>query len=134
MTARHLISVTELGPQNLAHLVNESLLISAGEKREKPLTGKVVGIYFRGTSTRTRTAFTVGATHLGATTIAYGPNDLQIATGETIDDTARVFSNFLNVLVIRTNHSVGEMRALANQGETSIINAMSDNEHPTQAI
>lgn len=135
MTIRHVLSITELGARNLAHLVNESLLISAGDqKRKRPLEGKVVGIYFRGTSTRTRTAFTVGATHLGATTIAYGPNDLQIVTGETIDDTARVLANFLDVLVIRTNQSVVEMRALANQGEMSIVNAMSDSEHPTQAI
>lgn len=135
MTIRHVLSITELGAQNLAHLVNESLLISAGDQKVKrPLEGKVVGIYFRGTSTRTRTAFTVGATHLGATTIAYGPNDLQIVTGETIDDTARVLANFLDVLVIRTNQSVSEMRALANQEEMSIINAMSDSEHPTQAI
>lgn len=135
MKVRHVLSVTELGADKLAHLVRESILISTGEQKIKqPLAGKVVGIYFRGTSTRTRTAFTVGATHLGATTIAYGPNDLQIVTGETIEDTARVLANFLDVLVIRTNQSLEEMRALANQDRMSIINAMSDNEHPTQAI
>jgi ornithine carbamoyltransferase len=135
MTVRHVLSITELGADNLAHLVQESLLISAGEQKIKqPLAGKVVGIYFRGTSTRTRTAFTVGATHLGANTIAYGPNDLQVVTGETIEDTARVLANYLDVLVIRTNQSLAEMRALANQSRMSIVNAMSDNEHPTQAI
>jgi ornithine carbamoyltransferase len=133
MTVRHVLSVTELGADNLAHLVRQSLLISAGEVK-RSLAGKVVGIYFRGTSTRTRTAFTVGAMHLGASTIAYGPNDLQIVTGETIEDTARVLANFLDVLVIRTNQSLAEMRALANQDKMSIVNAMSDNEHPTQAI
>lgn len=133
MTVRHVLSVTELGADNLAHLVRQSLLISAGEVK-RSLAGRVVGIYFRGTSTRTRTAFTVGATHLGATTIAYGPNDLQIVTGETIEDTARVLANFLDVLVIRTNQSLAEMRALANQDTMSIVNAMSDNEHPTQAL
>ena len=135
MTVRHVLSVMELGVDTLASLVKESLLISAGEEKiKRPLAGKVVGIYFRGTSTRTRTAFTVGAAHLGATTIAYGPNDLQIVTGETIEDTARVLANYLDVLVIRTNQSLAEMRALANQERMSIINAMSDNEHPTQAI
>jgi ornithine carbamoyltransferase len=135
MTVRHVLSITELGAENLAHLVKESLSIIAGNGRVKrPLDGKVVGIYFRGTSTRTRTAFTVGATHLGAATISYGPNDLQIVTGETIADTASVLSNFLDILVIRTNQSVAEMRGLTNQNEMSIINAMSDSEHPTQAI
>src|SRR4029079_5056617 len=110
MTVRHVLSVTELGADNLAHLVKQSLLISADDHEVKrPLAGKVVGIYFRGTSTRTRTAFTVGASHLGATTIAYGPNDLQIVTGETVADTTRVLSGFLDALVIRTNASIEEM-------------------------
>lgn len=133
MTTRHVLSVTELGAETLAHLVRQSLLLNAGEV-QRSLAGKVVGIYFRGTSTRTRTAFTVGAMHLGASTIAYGPNDLQIVTGETIEDTARVLANYLDVLVIRTNQSLAEMRSLANQDQMSIVNAMSDNEHPTQAI
>lgn len=135
MTVRHLLSITELGAENLSHLVKQSLLIIAGdEKVKRPLEGKMVGIYFRGTSTRTRTAFTVGAIHLGARIISYGPHDLQLVTGETIADTARVLSNFLDILVVRTNQSVAEMRALTNQKEMSIINAMSDSEHPTQAI
>jgi ornithine carbamoyltransferase len=132
---RHLISLTDIGPKDLSALVDDALDIATGRTAtEQPLKGKVAGIYFRGTSTRTRTAFTVGAMKLGAEVIAYGPNDLQIVTGETIEDTTRVLANFLNVLVIRTNASVDEMIALANQDTMSIINAMSDNEHPTQAI
>jgi len=135
MSVRHLLSLSDLGSENLAHLVNRSLEIAAGaESRPLPLANKIVGIYFRGTSTRTRTAFTVGAMRLGAATVAYGPNDLQIVTGETVDDTTRVLSGFLDVLVIRTNSSIEEMRNMAAQGRMSIINAMSDNEHPTQAI
>lgn len=116
-------------------LVDDSLAIAAGRNgSDQPLKGKVAGIYFRGTSTRTRTAFTVGAMKLGAGVIAYGPNDLQLVTGESVQDTARVLSGFLDFFVIRTNASIEEMRALASSGEMSIINAMSDNEHPTQAI
>jgi ornithine carbamoyltransferase len=55
-------------------------------------------------------------------------------TGETIQDTARVLANYLDVLVIRTNETIGEMRQLAAQDRMSIVNAMSDNEHPTQAL
>lgn len=135
MKVRHVLSVAELGADNLARLVKRSLLIIGGDEgARRPLAGKTVGIYFRGTSTRTRTAFTVGAMHLGAGVIAYGPNDLQIVTGETVADTARVLSNFLDVLVVRTNQSVEEMRALTRQDAMSIINAMSDSEHPTQAL
>jgi ornithine carbamoyltransferase len=135
MSVRHFLSLSELGSENLARLVNRSLEIAAGDGgRALPLANKMVGLYFRGTSTRTRTAFTVGAIKLGAATIAYGPNDLQIVTGETVADTTRVLSEFLDALVIRTNNSIEEMRAMAGQGRMSIINAMSDNEHPTQAI
>jgi len=115
-------------------LVDDALYMARQGVTDQPLKGKTAGIYFRGTSTRTRTAFTLGAMKLGAGTIAYGPNDLQICTGESLQDTARVLSNFLSFLVIRTNASIEEMRSLAASNKMSIINAMSDNEHPTQAI
>lgn len=131
---RHLLSLAEVGPENLARLVNDALAIAARPVNQPVLAGKTVGIYFKRTSTRTRSSFTVGALKLGATTIAYGPNDLQIATGETISDTARVLSGYLDALVIRTNDSIDEMRAFASQDEMAVINAMSDTEHPTQAV
>jgi ornithine carbamoyltransferase len=135
MAIRHVLSIAELGPENLSHLINRSLEIAAGDiNGRQPLKGRIVGIYFRGTSTRTRTAFTAGATRLGAATIAYGPNDLQIVTGESIEDTARVLSGFLDALVIRTNQSIEEMKTMTLQNRMSIVNAMSENEHPTQAI
>jgi ornithine carbamoyltransferase len=135
MTINHVLSIAEIGAENLSYLVNRSVVFAAGDAgNTRPLEGKVVGIYFRGTSTRTRTSFTVAALRLGAGTIAYGPNDLQIATGETITDTARVLSGYLDALVIRTNDSIAEMRAFAAQEEMAIVNAMSENEHPTQAI
>jgi ornithine carbamoyltransferase len=135
MTARHVLSLADLGPETLAGLVEHSLAIAAGRGAgARPLAGKVVGIYFRGTSTRTRTAFTVGALKLGADTIAYGPHDLQLNTGETLQDTTRVLSGFLDALVVRTNAPIEEMRLLAAQDEMAIVNAMSENEHPTQAV
>ena len=135
MKIRHFLSINELDPDSLSYLVERSIAMSRGEgERARPLAGKIVGTYFRRSSTRTRTGFTVGALRLGAQTIAYGPDDLQIVTGETIHDTGRVLSGFLDALVIRTNDSVAEMHALADQDKMAVINAMSENEHPTQAI
>ncbi|HET7114755.1 MAG TPA: hypothetical protein VFI57_14005, partial [Pyrinomonadaceae bacterium] len=74
------------------------------------------------------------AIKLGGTPVAFGPNDLQISTGETIQDTARVLSGYLDALVIRTNESIDEMRTFASQNEMAIVNAMSETEHPTQAL
>lgn len=135
MPIRHFLSVAELGTEKLSCLVERSLaMATAAGRKTQPLKGKIVGIYFRRSSTRTRTAFTVGALHLGASVIAYGPNDLQIITGETISDTARVLSGFLDALVIRTNDPIDEMEIFAGQNDMAVINAMSANEHPTQAI
>jgi ornithine carbamoyltransferase len=135
MSVRHVLSIAELGPDNLAEILERANAIATGKADgERPLEGRVVGIYFRGTSTRTRTSFTVGALKLGAGTIHYGPNDLQLVTGETIGDTARVLSGYIDILVVRTNKSLAEMHAFAEQGRMAVVNAMSDNEHPTQAI
>jgi ornithine carbamoyltransferase len=132
---KHLLSLKELGPAGISRLVNRSIEF-AGERGDchKLLTGKVVGIYFSKPSTRTRSSFTVGAMKLGAHTVAYCPNDLQLTTGETIEDTARVLSGYLDALVIRTNGCIAEMSAWASQDTMAVINAMSENEHPTQAI
>src|SRR5918996_1680288 len=135
MASQHLLSLADLPAEVLAGLVEDGVAIARGAWDErKPLAGKSVGIYFKKSSTRTRTSFTMAALRLGAWTIAYGPNDLQIVTGETLQDTARVLANYLDALVIRTNEPIGEMRALAVQDRMSIVNAMSDNEHPTQAL
>lgn len=132
---KHFLSIGDLSPENFREVCKKALTVSQrAEAGERPLKGKFVGIYFRGTSTRTRTAFTVGAHRLGAEVINYGPNDLQINTGETVFDTGRVLSGFLDMLVIRTNDTLAEMTALAEQNRMLVINAMSQNEHPTQAI
>jgi ornithine carbamoyltransferase len=132
---RHLLSLADVRPDDLAQMIDDALAIAAGKAAtDLPLGGKIAGIYFRGTSTRTRTSFTVGAMKLGAGVVTYGPNDLQLVTGESIQDTARVLAEYLDFLVIRTNESIEEMRTLAAQSEMSVINAMSEYEHPTQAI
>jgi ornithine carbamoyltransferase len=135
VTVRHFLSVLDLGPANLAHLVDRSLAIAEG--RQSPshaLDGRIVGVYFQCPSTRTRTAFTVGALRMGAKVISYNPGDLQIATGETLHDSGRVLSGFLDAMIIRTNRAIAEMEVLAGQSSMAVINAMSENEHPTQAI
>jgi len=134
MSARHLLSISDLDSETLLSLVEDAVAIAEGRwQGKRPLDGRIVGIYFRKSSTRTRTSFSVGAMKLGANVIAYGPNDLQIVTGETVPDTARVLANYLDALVIRTNETMAEMRELARH-DMSVINAMSENEHPTQSL
>ncbi len=135
MPVKHLLSISDLEGETLLSLVEDAVAIAAGRREgRRPLAGRIVGIYFRKTSTRTRTSFTVGAMKLGAQVIAYGPNDLQIVTGETVPDTARVLANYLDALVIRTNDAIEEMLQFASQDLMAVINAMSANEHPTQSL
>lgn len=130
---RHFLSLLDLEPGQLARLVRRSVEFAGGH-RERPLADRTVGLFFRRSSTRTRTSFTVGAQKLGAQTIAFGPQDLQLATGETLEDTSRVLSGYLDALVVRTNDAQAEMAVLARQTRMAVINAMSTEEHPTQAV
>jgi ornithine carbamoyltransferase len=135
MPINHLLSLSDLRSEDLFHLIDRSVEFGAGRDVSRTIfADKIVGIYFQKPSTRTRTSFTVGSLKLGAQTIAFGPNDLQIVTGESLEDTASVLSGYLDALVIRTNGAVTDMRRLTGQDSMSVINAMSENEHPTQAI
>jgi ornithine carbamoyltransferase len=132
---KHLLSIADLEATDLARLVDRSVRIASSRDLVRTWAGdKIIGIYFRKPSTRTRSSFSVGALRLGAQIVTYGPCDLQLVTGEPIEDTGRVLSGYLDALVIRTNDSVDEMKALAEQQEMAVINAMSENEHPTQAV
>ncbi|MFD7998261.1 ornithine carbamoyltransferase [Streptomyces mirabilis] len=132
---RHLISIDDLDDTDLRALVVRGAEFSAlAAGRPAPLAGDVVGIYFSKTSTRTRTAFSSGALRLGAQIIAYGPGDLQLNTGESSEDTGRVMSRMLDVLVARTAGDPAEMRSWAAQDRMAVVNAMSADEHPTQAL
>jgi ornithine carbamoyltransferase len=135
MTARHLISLDDLTDADLRHLVERGAAFSNGTARPEPvLDGTIAGIYFRRTSTRTRTAFSAGALRLGARIIAYNGGDLQTNTGESSEDTGQVFARMLDVLVARTADDPAEMRGWAAQPRMSVINAMSADEHPTQGL
>ena len=134
---RHLISITDLPDDDLPAVVARASAFADCRGRlgtDLPLAGALVGIYFRRTSTRTRTAFSAGALRLGARIVSYGPDDLQLATGETTEDTGRVLAGMLDVLVARTADPADELRTWAAAGPMSVINAMAAEEHPTQAL
>ncbi|MCU7728891.1 ornithine carbamoyltransferase [Actinoplanes sp. KI2] len=131
---RHVISLNDLDDAALRLIVERGAAHARGEVAAGSLDGLVIGTYFRKTSTRTRTAFTAAALRLGARTIAYGPDDLQLNTGETMADTGRVLARMLDGLVARTAGPIAEFEALAAQDRMAVVNAMSAAEHPTQAL
>lgn len=131
--ARSVISIDDLPDRDLAGIVARGVEFAAGA-RSAALAGTVTGVYFAKPSTRTRTAFSAGALRLGAGLVAYGPGDLQLSTGETDADTGRVLAGMLDTLVMRTAEDEAVMRSYAEPGGMSVINAMSAQEHPTQAL
>ncbi|WP_329567079.1 ornithine carbamoyltransferase [Kitasatospora sp. NBC_01266] len=135
MAVRHLISLEDLTDAELRSVVARGAAFADGQGRAaRPLDGAVAGIYFRKTSTRTRTAFSAGALRLGGQIVGYGPDDLQLSTGETSQDTGQVFARMLDILVARTAGETAELRAWADQDRMSVVNAMSADEHPTQGL
>ncbi|WP_405858815.1 ornithine carbamoyltransferase [Streptomyces sp. NBC_00090] len=135
MAVRHLVSLDDLTDEDLRAIVARGAEFSSG--RSAPagaLDGLVAGIYFRRTSTRTRTAFSSGALRLGAGIVTFAGGDLQTNTGETSEDTGRVFSRMLDVLVARTADDPAELRSWADQSRMSVVNAMTADEHPTQGL
>ena len=94
---------------------------------------KVLGLIFDKASTRTRVSFQVAMSRLGASTIDLNPSTSQIGRGEAIKDTARVLSRYCDVLAIRTfKHSV--LEEYAKWSSKPVINALTDLEHPCQAL
>lgn len=132
---KHVISLKDLSKKETLEIINRGIeYANHAVELGYQLRHKVIGIYFTKTSTRTRTSFTTAGLRLGAQVIAYGPNDLQINTGESIEDTMEVLSRMLDGLVVRTAGDPKVLRAFANQERMAIVNAMTADEHPTQAL
>lgn len=129
-----LISIQDLTGAQLHELVVTGERVSAGDVDfSSALEGRLVGLYFSKPSTRTRTSFFAAVHRMGGSTIVYSAGDLQLTTGETLEDTGMMLGLYLDALVMRTNAGSEEMEAVS-AGGIPVVNALSRPEHPTQAI
>ena len=114
-----------------------AVLDTAVQLREQPkqalLPGATLGLYFAKHSTRTRVSFSAGMAQLGGSAIALTPEELQISRGESLPDTARALSCYLDALAVRT-HEHAELEAWAEWASIPVINALTAAEHPCQAL
>lgn len=100
---------------------------------EKPLDGRVVALIFEKPSTRTRVSFDVGVRQMGGTTMVLSGADMQLGHGETIADTARVMSRYVDLIMIRTfDESV--LHEMAEYADVPVINGLTDRTHPCQIM
>jgi ornithine carbamoyltransferase len=131
---RHLLSSDDLTSPEQASVVQRAIeMKNTRSSTRKVLQSRSVGLLFEKPSTRTRIAFEAAVFELGGHPIVLRAQDLQIERGETLEDTARVLSSYLSALVIRT-FDQDRIDAVAEAASIPVINALSDLEHPCQAI
>jgi ornithine carbamoyltransferase len=99
----------------------------------RPLAGRVLAMIFEKPSTRTRVSFDVGMRQLGGETLVLNGADLQLGRGETIADTARVLSRYVDAIMIRTTDHA-KLMELAEAASVPVINALTDDSHPCQIM
>jgi ornithine carbamoyltransferase len=132
---RDFISISDLGPGELHSLLELAVKLKGESKSgcSPSLSGKVIGLLFEKPSTRTRASFETAVYQLGGQAIYLRADELQLARGEPLKDTARVLGSYLNGLVMRT-YAHQNLIEFAEYAPVPIINALSDLEHPTQII
>jgi ornithine carbamoyltransferase len=131
---RDYLSVDELSPEELVQILDLSarLKVDPGAFADR-LRGKSVALVFEKPSTRTRMSFQVGVAELGAHPIYISASELQLGRGETIEDTGRVMSRYVDAIVLRTFEQE-RLEVLASAASVPVVNALSDFEHPCQAL
>jgi ornithine carbamoyltransferase len=123
--------VADLSPAEV-----EAILDLAAELKttqQQPLPGRTLGMFFGQPSTRTRISFSVAMTQLGGAAISLLPAEMQLSRGESLEDTAHVLSRYFDALAIRVL-SHAELEAWAEAASIPVINALTEAEHPCQAL
>jgi ornithine carbamoyltransferase len=128
------LTIWDLSCKDIDILLKRAVELKAGRDANTcPLIGKSIGLLFEKASTRTRVSFEVGIYQLGAQALYMSPKEIQIGRGETIHDTAKVLSRYLNAVVIRT-FSHNTLVEFASCSSIPVINGLSDLHHPCQAL
>ena len=132
LAGRDLLRISDLAPAEAEAILDLAVRLRT-EPRQPLAPGATLGLYFAEHSTRTRVSFSVAMAHLGGSAIPLAPEELQISRGESLPDTARALSRYLDVLAVRT-HAHEELEAWAEWASIPVINALTAEEHPCQAL
>lgn len=136
LKGRDLLSLLDLTSEEVLYLIDKAIKLkkdTAEGKLEPVLAGKTLGMIFEKHSTRTRISFEVGMIHLGGHAMFMNARDLQIGRGESISDTGKVLSEYLDGVMIRAN-SHEMVKELAEHASVPVINGLTDIFHPCQAL
>ena len=137
LKGRHLLTLEDYTGEEIRHIIETGLLLKrryyAGERVIPVLKGRTIAMVFEKHSTRTRVSFSVAATQLGAEPLYLGWNELQLGRGETVADTVRVLSRYVDAIVARVKKH-GTLEEMAKYSRVPVINGLSDLAHPVQAL
>ncbi len=136
MSLRHFLTLSDLTQQELETLIKRASELRkmqhAGEVYQ-PFVGRTLGMIFEKSSTRTRISFETGMGQFGGSAIFLSPNDTQLGRGEPLEDSARVISSMVDIIMIRTfGHE--KVETFAEYSSVPIINALTDEFHPCQLL
>jgi ornithine carbamoyltransferase len=136
LKGRDFLRVNDWEPQELVSVLDIADRLKARQQQRiehHHLPGRTLGLIFQKPSTRTRVSFEVGISQLGGSGLYLAAGDLQLGRGETIKDTARVLSRYLDAVMIRT-YSQADVDELAAHADIPVINGLTDEFHPCQAL
>jgi ornithine carbamoyltransferase len=130
----HFTRLSDLGQDTLAELLDLAEAMKDEPAHcEDALRGRAIACIFEKPSTRTRVSFAAAAARLGATPIVLTPQELQLGRGESVADTARSLSGYVDAIVVRT-FAQETVQELARWASVPVVNALSDTHHPCQAL
>ncbi|MGH3003663.1 MAG: ornithine carbamoyltransferase [Gaiellaceae bacterium] len=131
LAGRDLLRIGDLVPAEAEAILDLATELKGDRRPLAP--GATLGLYFSRHSTRTRVSFSVAIAHLGGVAIPLTPEELQLSRGESLPDTARALSRYLDVLAVRT-HDHAELEEWAQWATIPVVNALTADEHPCQAL
>ncbi len=136
MSVPHFLTLLDFTPAQLQRLMQRAIELKALQRRGEiyePLKNKVLGMVFEKSSTRTRVSFEAAMAQFGGHAIFLSPRDTQLGRGEPIEDTARVLSRMVDVIMIRT-YEHEKIETFAAHSQVPVINALTDLHHPCQLL
>ena len=136
LRGRSLTRIADLTAAELEAILDradELKQLQAAREPHRLLEGRALGLLFRKHSTRTRVSLEVAIAQLGGVAVQLAPEELQLSRGESLGDTARVLSRYLDALAVRT-HAQAELDELAAAATIPVVNALTDEAHPLQAL
>ncbi|SDO93733.1 ornithine carbamoyltransferase [Halomonas shengliensis] len=137
MATRHFLTLLDASPAELEHLIRRAITIKQALKAEgptyTPFPNHTMAMIFEKSSTRTRVSFETAMAHFGGHALFLSPRDTQLGRGEPIGDTARVLSEMVDIVMVRTFSHAG-LESFAAASSVPVINALTDDYHPCQLL